>query len=168
MSMALASVHEHVRAALERCTGPYRVHEHRRLAAEIAGPPDVARALSIEPARIAKTLLLVEQGGERRYALLCCAWDARADVKALASRLGYGRLQFASAEALAEVLGYPRGGVSPLGAPPQVPVAIDAALNGFPSVVIGAGAQGVEIELAMSDLEALTGAVVGAFATAPA
>lgn len=160
----LASVHDNVRAALERGARPYLVHEHRRLAAEIAGPSDMARALAIEPERIAKTLLLVEQGGARRYAILCCSWNARADVKAVASRLGYGRLEVASGAALTDVLGYPRGGVSPLGAPQGVPIAIDAALYRFPSVLIGAGVNGVEIELAASDLEGLTGALVGEFA----
>ncbi|HYZ15670.1 MAG TPA: YbaK/EbsC family protein [Candidatus Acidoferrum sp.] len=161
--MTLASVHDNVRAALERTARPYLIHEHHRLAVTITSPVDMARALAIEPARIAKTLLLVEQGGARRYALLCCAWDARADLKAVASRFGYGRLEVASAQALADLLGYPRGGVSPLGAPPEIPLAIDVALYHFPSVLIGAGMSGVEIEMAASDLEEMTGAAVGRF-----
>lgn len=163
MSATLASVHDGVRAVLERNPRPYLIHEHRRLAVEIAGPADMARALAIEPERIAKTLLLVEQAGARRYALLCCSWNARADVKAVASRIGYGRLEVASPRALAEVLGHPRGGASPLGAPPHVPVAIDEKLYGFPSILIGAGAAGVEIEITASDLAELTSALVGRF-----
>jgi Cys-tRNA(Pro)/Cys-tRNA(Cys) deacylase len=163
VSTTLESVHDKVRATLERTARPYLVHEHRRLGAPITSPADMARALAIEPARIAKTLLLIEQGGVRRHALLCCTWDARADVKAVAARFGYGRLEVASAQALVDVLGYPRGGVSPLGAPREIPVAIDAALYHFPSILIGAGVSGVEIELAASDLEEMTGAAVGRF-----
>ena len=160
-------MHDGVRTALERFCRPYIVHEHRHLRATIADPADVARALEIEPERIAKTLLLVEKAGARRYALLCCSWKRRADVTAVAARIGFGRLELASSGRLADVLGYERGAVSPLGAPRNVPVAIDAALYAFPSVLIGAGARGVEIEIAARDLEAMTGAVVGRFAVPP-
>ena len=149
---------------LEHSARPYLIHAHGSLGVEITGPADMARALAIEPARIAKTLLLLEQSGARRYALLCCSWDARADLKAVASRVEYGRLGMASSEALADVLGYPRGGVSPLGAPTHVPVLIDETIYGFPSILVGAGVHGVEIEIAPHDLAELTSAIVGRFA----
>jgi Cys-tRNA(Pro)/Cys-tRNA(Cys) deacylase len=160
---ALHIVHDGVRATLARSGCPYQVHNHAHFS-HINGPADVARALAIEPERIAKTLLFVEQGSARRFALLSCSWNARADVKTLGLRIGYGRLEVASARALTDVLGCSPGGVSPLGAPEGVIVALDEALFAFPTILIGGGMSGIDIELAPNDLATLTGAIVGRFA----
>lgn len=69
----------------------------------------------------------------------------------------------AKTEELAEIIGYPPNGVSPLGAPNDVPVLVDDSLLEFPSVLIGAGQAAVEIELPPTDLTNLAKAQIGAF-----
>ncbi|KZE43293.1 hypothetical protein AVW09_00695 [Microbacterium sp. T32] len=89
------------------------------------------------------------------------------DFAAASEAAGVGRLEVGKPEELAEVLGYPRNGVSPLGIPGEVPVLIDAELHNFPTILIGGGATGIEIEIAPDTLAHLTGAVVVSLSALP-
>lgn len=62
------------------------------------------------------------------------------------------------------VTGYVLGGVSPLGQRKRLPTAIDETALTFETVFCSAGRRGLEVELAPSDLVALTTAVVAPLA----
>lgn len=134
---------------------PFRVHRHADLGT-ITGPNDVARALGISIERITKTLFVCDPGG--RTARVVLPMTGRLDVAAAGSALGLGRLTVADLSTLNNVLGYPPKGVSPLGVP-RVPVAVAHSVLGFPSVLIGAGETGSEIELDPRHLLSLCNAV---------
>jgi Ala-tRNA(Pro) deacylase len=61
-----------------------------------------------------KNLFLRNQKGNRHY-LVIVPHDARADLRAVASQIGDGRLSFASADRLMTHLGVTPGSVSPFG-----------------------------------------------------
>ena len=134
----------------------FRLHTHDAFPQPISSPADFAQALGIVPERITKTLLLAEQSGERRSALVCVSSTLRIDIKYIAKELGFSRMQIASEETLQRLLDYPRHGVSPLGAPLSVPVLIDAGVFAYPTILIGGGKTNVEIEISPDDLLALT------------
>ena len=153
-------IHPRVDTALRTLGLPYRLHEHRTYDRPIANPNAFAEALGVAVERITKTLFLSEQSDAGRSTLVCCSSSARLDMKRIAALLGFARLHMASEEALSRTLGYPRQGVSPIGAPSIFPVLLDASLLAFPSIWVGAGIAAVEIELAPSDLQKITGAQV--------
>jgi len=159
----MKKINDRVMIALENSGYPYTIRHHEDITVSINSPADFATALGMTQERITKTLFLAERTGERRHALLCCSSTARVDFKAVADALDYGRLEIAAPETLSAVLGYPRSGVSPLGATDDIPVVMDESLLAFPSVLIGAGETAVEVELSPVDLKDLAGALAGNF-----
>jgi Cys-tRNA(Pro)/Cys-tRNA(Cys) deacylase len=55
--------------------------------------------------------------------------------------------------------GYVLGGISPLGQKRRLPMVLDSSALAQPSMYMSAGRRGLEIELAATDLIALTGAI---------
>jgi len=163
----MSTIHENVENALSAGEVEYVVRDHDDLPASIESPGDFALALGIPQSQITKTLFLTEKSAGPRRVLLCCSSDSRVDFKAASVALGYGRLEVASPEALREVLGYPRNGVSPLGAPADVPVLLDEAVLRYSTVLVGGGATGVEVELSPKDLIQMTSAISGRFVKLP-
>lgn len=158
-------MHPRVEAALSQLPlDQYRVHRHAELPAPIKSPADFAAALGYERGRILKAVFLKGggAGGEPRFALAVCGADRKLDLARLARTLGSEGLKVASPEELAAVLDYPSRGVSPLGVPPSVPVVVDSAVTAFPTVLVGAGAVGVEVEVAPHELVRLANAMVEA------
>jgi Cys-tRNA(Pro)/Cys-tRNA(Cys) deacylase len=148
-------MHPQVRAALERGGARFVERRHADYAQPIHTPGDFATALGYAPQRIAKTLLL-RGGAPLHFALAVCPAPDRLDLAAIAHEMGWRRAQFAGAEELAALTGYPPTGVSPLGIS-GVRVLLAQALASCETVLVGGGAVAVEVELAPADLLRLTG-----------
>jgi Cys-tRNA(Pro)/Cys-tRNA(Cys) deacylase len=83
---------------------------------------------------------------------------AQLDLKALAEGLGEKRLRMATQKEAEKLTGMQVGGISALGLQrPGFTVLIDDRAQSLERVHISAGARGLDIELALSDLVALTG-----------
>lgn len=144
-------LHENVESAVASLGGAYKVHDHSTLPSEIKNPNDFAAALGYPIQRITKTLFLRSHDGQS-YAVAVCSMDRRLDFKSTARAVGVKRIETASAEDLRAKTDYPRNGVSPLGLPGDVQVIIDKGLLDYPTVLIGGGSTGIEVELAPADL----------------
>jgi Cys-tRNA(Pro)/Cys-tRNA(Cys) deacylase len=90
--------------------------------------------------------------------------SASLDLKALASAVGGKRAAMADPAAAERTTGYVRGGISPLGQRKRLPTVLDASAAEHPTVCVSAGRRGLEIELAPTDLVALTGGVTAPIA----
>lgn len=110
--------------------------------------PAAALALGVEADQIIKTLLfLVEQPmqSEPTAVVVISHGERRVDKKLLARHFGVGskKAKLASAEVLLALLGYPAGGVPPIGHKTALPVLIDAsvvtAAARFGDMVYGGG-----------------------------
>jgi Cys-tRNA(Pro)/Cys-tRNA(Cys) deacylase len=102
----------------------------------------VAEALDRPPAQLYKTLVAKVDGD---LAVFIIPADQQLDLRAVGKR--------------AEL--YVVGGISPLGQRKQLPASIDASVYEWETILVSAGRRGLQIELAPSDLIALTGARVG-------
>jgi Cys-tRNA(Pro)/Cys-tRNA(Cys) deacylase len=113
----------------------------------------VAEALERPAAQLYKTLVAKVDG---ELAVYIIPADQQLDLRAVGKRAELA----AKAEA-ERATGYVVGGISPLGQRKQLPATIDASAYEWETILVSAGRRGLQIELAPSDLIALTGAKVG-------
>ncbi len=152
--MTEGAVHERVRQALEASGTSFVVHRHSGFPVPIHRPEDVARCLGYEIDRIVKTLFLRAEPA-REFCLVSVPASRRVSLSSAARALQVDAVFLATPDELRTELGYPARGVSPLGAGERR-VLVDARLLEFPTVLIGAGAGGIDIELDTSALMRLT------------
>ena len=114
---------------------------------------EAARALGVEPARIAKTLAI--RAGETLF-LLVTRGDARLDNRKCKDTLG-ARPRMLSAEETLEVTGHPVGGVCPFGLTRPLPVYLDVSLLPFEIVYPAGGSLQSSVEATPQGLFDLVG-----------
>ena len=102
-----------------------------------------ARALGVEPARIAKTLAV--RAGEQ-VCLLVTRGDARLDNAKSKAEFG-SRPRMLGAEETLEVTGHPVGGVCPFGLATALPVYLDVSLQPFDIVYPAAGSLNTSVKV---------------------
>jgi prolyl-tRNA editing enzyme YbaK/EbsC (Cys-tRNA(Pro) deacylase) len=112
-----------------------------------------ARALGVEPGRIAKTLAV--RAGEHLF-LLCTRGDARLDNRKSKDEFGARPRMLGPEETLA-ITGHPVGGVCPFGLLNDVPVYIDVSLKAFDIVYPAGGSLNTSVEIPTDRLFKLVG-----------
>ena len=112
-----------------------------------------AKALGVEPGRIAKTLAV--RVGERTF-LLVARGDARLDNGKTKKEFG-GRPRMLGAEETLALTGHPVGGVCPFGLATELPVYVDRSLQAFDVVYPAGGSLNTSVEVATERLFDLVG-----------
>ena len=110
-----------------------------------------AKALGVEPGRIAKTLAV--RAGEHLF-LLCTRGDARLDNRKCKDEFG-ARPRMLGAEETFEVTGHPVGGVCPFGLMQPLPVYLDVSLKAYDVVYPAGGSLNTSVEVATDRLFSL-------------
>ena len=100
---------------------------------------------------IAKSLLLRANTNPVTFGIGVCPVSARMDFAAIAVVFNARRMQVGSEAELQSHLGYPPGGVSPIGCG-DLQVVMDSRLMSLQEVFVGGGIRGVEIEMTPGDL----------------
>jgi prolyl-tRNA editing enzyme YbaK/EbsC (Cys-tRNA(Pro) deacylase) len=112
---------------------------------------EAAAMLSVEPARIAKTLSLRTPDG---VVLIVARGDARFDHAKMKAVFG-GRARMLGADEVMTLTGHPVGGVCPFGLATPLPILCDVALRGFASAFPAAGSPTSSGEIAPERLAVL-------------
>jgi len=128
-----------------------RPYEHRDDAASFGA--EAAAALAVDPRRIFKTLI-VEVAGELVVAVVPVA--QMLDLKALAAAVGAKKAALADPSAAGKSSGYVLGGISPIGQRTPLRTVIGRLALRYELIMVSAGKRGLQVELAPSDLIALT------------
>jgi prolyl-tRNA editing enzyme YbaK/EbsC (Cys-tRNA(Pro) deacylase) len=102
-----------------------------------------AKALGVEPGRIAKTLAV--RAGEHLF-LLVARGDARLDNRKCKGEFG-ARPRLLGAEETLEVTGHPVGGVCPFELKQLLPVYLDVSLQAFDIVYPAGGSLNTSVEV---------------------
>ena len=102
-----------------------------------------ARALGVEPGRIAKTLAV--RAGEHLF-LLVARGDARLDNRKCKDEFG-ARPRMLDAEETLELTGHPVGGVCPFGLKTPLPVYLDETLKAYDVVYPAGGSLNTSVEV---------------------
>ena len=135
----------------------HRVHAYDHDPKAPSYGAEAAAALDIEPARCFKTLVADADGA---LTVAVVPVSGSLDLKALARAVGAKRAAMADPALAERTTGYVVGGISPLGQRKRLPTVVDESALDFATVFVSAGRRGLDIELAPSDLVALTGATV--------
>ena len=143
--------------ALERAGVAYRVREYLHDPAASSYGLEAAERLGVEAARVFKTLV-VDIDGRPHVAIVPV--ERELDMRSLGKRAALAKV--AEAE---RITGYVTGGISPLGQRRRLPTLVDESALVFETIYVSGGRRGLEIELAPSDLVALTSAEVKAIAS---
>ena len=142
---------ESVTAWLAEHAPDLRLIDHSRSTATVA---DAAEVLSVEPARIAKTLAIKVDG---EVMLLVTRGDARLDNALCKAELG-GRPRMLDPEATLAATGHAVGGVCPFGLSQALPIVADTSLLAFGTVFPAAGTQTSSVEIEPRRLAEIIGA----------
>ncbi|MBO4162302.1 Cys-tRNA(Pro) deacylase [Micromonospora antibiotica] len=122
----------------------------------------VAAALGVPPQRVFKTLV-AEVDGALTVAVVPVTGEL--DLKALSAAVGGKRAALADRAVAERSTGYVRGGISPLGQRRRLPTVVDVSALDHETVYVSAGRRGLQLQLAPTDLVALTGAGTARIAT---
>ena len=112
-----------------------------------------AKAIGVEPGRIAKTLAV--RAGDQLF-LLVARGDARLDNRKCKDEFR-SRPRMLGAEETLELTGHPIGGVCPFGLANPVPVYIDVSLKAFDVVYPAGGSLNTSVEIPVARLFDLVG-----------
>lgn len=117
-----------------------------------------AAKVGTEPARIAKTLGFYSPSEDGTAVLIVAAGDAKVNGGAFKRAFG-GKPRMLRADDVLELTGHPVGGVCPFVNPESARVYLDESLRRFETVYPAAGTSKSAVELAVSELAELSGAL---------
>ena len=128
--------------------------------ADIHSATGVAEALGLPPERVFKTLVVMPDTPVRGRPLLAIVpGDAELDLKALAQAAGEKRVRMATQREAEQLTGLQVGGISALALLHKgFRVLLDASAQQFDQIAVSAGQRGLNVELPVAALIALTGA----------
>ena len=108
-----------------------------------------AQAVGVEPARIAKTLSYLVDGGA---ILIVAAGDIRVDNRKFKDTF-HTKAKMLTVEQASEMIGHAVGGVCPFGVNEGVKVYLDVSLKRFDTVYPAAGTSSSAVRLSIPELE---------------
>lgn len=147
--------------ALERAGVPFipHVYEHHETATNFG--EEAAAALGLREEQVFKTLV-VSVDGTLAVAIVPVA--NRLDLKAIAAAVGGKKATLADPALAEKRTGYVVGGISPVGQRSRIRTVLDESASEYPTIFVSGGRRGFDIEIAPSDLLAVTEATIAAIA----
>ena len=139
----------------------YKVHSYN----PDAGTDGIQVAAQIGQSTNSVFKTLVTQGDDRQVYVFVIPMDREIDLKAAARSVGAKSIQMAPHKDLLALTGYMKGGCSPVGMKKRYPTVIDRSAGELTTMIVSAGKIGLQVELAPSDLLAVTGAAYGDMVT---
>ncbi len=144
-------------ALLERESIAHSVHEYEHDPQTSSYGLEAAEKLGMEAARVFKTLIADVDG---TLTVAVVPVEAHLDLRSLGKRASMADPKLAE-----RTTGYVAGGISPLGQRRSLPTLVDESALAFDTIFVSGGRRGLEIELAPTDLVALTAAETRAIAS---
>ena len=120
---------------------------------EAVSGTEVAEALHEDPDRVFKTLVTAGRAGEHYVFMIPVAEEL--DLRKAASAAGEKSVGMIKARELLPLTGYIHGGCSPIGMKKQFATFVDETAVLYDTVFFSAGKIGYQVEMSVSDLEAV-------------
>ena len=119
---------------------------------------EAAEKLGIDPNRSFKTLLVAENGDQKKLACFVLATANMLNLKKAAKSIGVKKVEMADKDAAQKSSGYLVGGISPLGQKKRVKTVINLTALEFETIYVSGGKRGLSVEIAPQDLAKVLGA----------
>ena len=119
---------------------------------------EAAEKLGIDPNRSFKTLLVAENGDQKKLACFVLATANMLNLKKAARSIGVKKVEMADKDAAQKSTGYLVGGISPLGQKKRVKTVINSTALEFETIYVSGGKRGLSVEIAPQDLAKVLGA----------
>jgi Cys-tRNA(Pro)/Cys-tRNA(Cys) deacylase len=147
--------------ALNAAGIPFTPHVYEHDPANRNFGEEAATALGLDPEQVFKTLMVDVDG---QLAVAVVPVTGKLDLGALAAAVHGKRATMADPAVAERRTGYLVGGISPIGQKTPLTTVVDETVELFDTIFVSGGRRGLDIELAPSDLVAITSATVAAIA----
>lgn len=119
---------------------------------------EAAEKLGIDPNRSFKTLLVAENGDQKKLACFVLATANMLNLKKAAKSIGVKKVEMADKDAAQKSTGYLVGGISPLGQKKRMKTVINSTALEFETIYVSGGKRGLSVEISPQDLAKVLGA----------